>query len=286
MAVFLQVMAANITTQFIGSLLSAVLMIRSPWIPMLLGLGIELASILVLCALPETLHYNGPDAESASEGDLQRSETGGRRHRLRLYARDTAAFLVSDSRILSIISAFVVHMLFLNRDILLQYISTRYDVTLAQATVFVSVRSGLIFLVSTVLLPAVTLYLRERLGPGRSDLYLARISAGILSLGFLGVGLAPALPHLVCALVLNSFGWGLFGFLRSLATSLVEAHHVARLNSFIGVFDTIGLMLGSPLLAVLFTHSINLSGPWTGLPFLFCAGVVAGVTFVLLRIHL
>lgn len=280
-------MAANITTQFLGSLISAALMIWNPWIPMILGLAVEFISIVTLLFIPETLRYSDPDPPApgsalAPTATLQHQPLQWRKmfHR----AHSPISFLVSDIRVLLIASAFAVHMLFLNRDVMLQYISTRYDISLAHATALISIRSGLVFLLCVVILPIVNVYCRKRFGNKSSDLLLSRVSATLLALGFLGIGLASNLPLLISALAFSSLGTGLFSFLRSLSTSLVEAHHVARLNSCIGVFDTVGLMIGSPLLATLFTRGIELGGPWFGLPFLFCAGVVTMLTLVLAQV--
>jgi hypothetical protein len=279
------------TTQFLGSLVSGALMVWSPWIPMLLGLLVEFISIVILLTIPETLHFNDEDDETspgptvASPDNIAHESPGVGRWRLIVTkAREAVFFLTSDIRIPLVVSAFIIHMLILNRDILLQYISTRYHVTLARATVLISIRSGLVFLLLVLVLPVVNVQARRRFGPQRSDLWLGRISGTVFTLSFLGLGLAPKLPFLVSALVVDAFGWGWFSFLRSLATSLVESHHVARLNSFIGVLDTIGLMVGSPLLAALFTKGLEFGGPWLGLPFLFNACVVASITLLLLLV--
>ncbi|KND90093.1 hypothetical protein TOPH_05323, partial [Tolypocladium ophioglossoides CBS 100239] len=276
-AIFFQVMAATIATQFLGSLISAALMIWNPWIPMLLGLahrnplfysrdpGLRRFSI----ANTFFIDLNG----SSSAPAFAMAEFVVPRPKL-----DTLPCY--DIRVLGIVSAFVVHMLFLNRDVMLQYISTRYKISLAQAAVLISIRSGLVFLLCVFILPIISIYCRNKFKSERSDLILSRISAALITLGFLGLGLAPNLPLSVSALVLNSLGWGLFSFLRSLLTSLVDTHKVARLNSVIGVFDTVGLMIGSPLLAALFTRGVELEGLWFGLPFLFCGGVVAIITLM------
>lgn len=98
-----------------------------------------------------------------------------------------------------------------------------------------------------------------------------------MGLGFLMIALAPTIPLLMIAMALNSFGWGLTLFLRSLMTSLVEEHHIARLNTLVGVVDTMGFMVGSPFLAWAFGQGLELGGWRTGLPFLICAVALAVV---------
>lgn len=288
--IFFQVIAVSFITQFLGPLISAALMDRNPWIPLLLGLAVELVALGLIAFIPETLNYSeslspiSTRSSAASTTSVKPARTC--RSQLHL-AHGSISFLISDVRVVLILSAFTVHMLLLNRDVLLQYISTRYQTSLALATVIISIRSGLILLLCLIVLPATTLFFRRRFGPKWSDLLLSRASAYLIALGFLMIGLAPNRPLLIFALVINSMGWGLFTFLRSLLTSLVEAHHVARLNTFIGVFDTIGYMIGSPLLAMFFRTGLELRGVWSGLPFLFYAAIVAmiGMTLSGIKIH-
>ncbi|KAG8420887.1 hypothetical protein J3458_002809 [Metarhizium acridum] len=190
----------------------------------------------------------------------------------------SVSFLASNKKLLLIISPFIVHLLFQNQEILRLYISTHYKQTLAYATMIISARSGCILFLNVFVLPVLNRYFQERWTLGRSDLVLARASAAIMSLSFLGVGVAPNQPLLVSALLVNSLGWGMLPLLRSLATSLVEKRNVARLNSLIGVFDIVGRIAGSPLMALLFAKGVKIGGVWAGLPFIFCSGIV----FVLL----
>jgi hypothetical protein len=291
--VFFRVSAASVTTQFLAPLLSAALMTRSPWIPMKVGVIIMGMSVLVAFFLPETLNYSVlPEEEMDSS--LSSTPRSNSDNQLSLWrtildnVKDSTAFLSTDIRILLILPAFLTHLLFVNRDILLQYISTRYALSLSQATVLISIRSGLVMLLCLIILPAVNHLFRKCLNfsPQRSDLILSRASLIALALGFFFIALAPSVPLLVTAMVINTFGFGLTLFLRSLLTSLVEAHHVARLNTFIAVFDTTGLMFGSPLLAYLFEKGIELGGLWLGLPFLVCAGVLALIGIILSAISI
>ena len=111
------------------------------------------------------------------------------------------------------------------------------------------------------------------------------ISAVFLACSFLGIAMSPTLWAIVLFLTLNSLGWGLFSFLRSLITSLAHKDEVARLNSIIGVFDTAGQMLGSPILARLFWEGVKLQGFWFGLPFFFYTMILGIIILSLLHIH-
>jgi MFS family permease len=190
---------------------------------------------------------------------------------------------MADTRLLLMFPAFFIHLILVQRDILMQYISTRYHISLAKATVLISIRSGLMLLLCLILMPSLNDLFRTRwrYHPQRADLLLSRSSVLIMSIGFLFIALAPTLPLLIIAMVINTLGWGLTLFLRSLMTSLVEGHHVARLNSFLGIFDTTGLMIGSPLLAVTFEKGVELGGWWVGLPFFGCAAVTGLIGFFL-----
>ncbi|KAL9012459.1 MAG: hypothetical protein Q9173_002775 [Seirophora scorigena] len=191
--IFFQVVAASFITQFLGPLLSAALMERSPWIPMILGLAVELIAVGLISLIPETLNYGGslaPESTSSSARSIMRTNLSGTWRSLPQLAHDSISFLFSDIRVVLILSTFVLHMLLQNRDVLLQYISTRYQTTLALATVYISIRSGLILLLCLIFLPATNLLFRRRFGSKRSDLLLSRASAALIALGFLMIG-----PH-------------------------------------------------------------------------------------------
>lgn len=177
-------------------------------------------------------------------------------------------------------------MLFLNRDILLQYISARYDTSLSTATIFISIRSGLVIFLCIFILPRIGKHYHGRWGSLQADRVLALVSAALLALGFLGLSVAPGLVTLSVCLVVNSLGWGLFAFLRSFLTNLGGKSEVARLNSIIGVFDTLGLMVGSPLLASLFSRGIEMKGFWFGLPFLFRGFIVSAIVLCLSQVNI
>jgi len=274
--VFFRVAATSMATQFIGPFTSAVLMVKSPWIPMLLGLFVLLLTLVIVLRLPETLNYRVSTTSPTSPLSPHTSSLpthNSRAQRLLDNLQDSYTFLTSDIRLVLIMPAFFIHLIMHNRDVLMQYISTRYSISLSQATVLISIRSGLFLILCLILIPALNQIFRARWNfhPQSADLVLSRASAIFLAAGFLLIGLAPSLPLLIAALIVNTFGWGLTIFLRSLMTSLVEKHHVARLNTFLGVFETTGLMVGSPILALLFEKGVGTGGVWMGLPYFACA---------------
>lgn len=63
--------------------------------------------------------------------------------------------------------------------------------------------------------------------------------------------------------------------LRSFMASLVSREDTALLFTMIGVFDSIGALLGAPLLALSFSAGIEKGGLLLGLPFYCAAGVYA-----------
>jgi hypothetical protein len=269
------------TTQFIGPFTSAILMVSNPWIPMYLGLVVQLVPLVIVFFLPETLGYNAlpsiPSSPISSPGSSIQSDEQTRAQRLLAALQESYTFVMADARLLLMFPAFFIHLILVQRDILMQYISTRYHISLARATVLISIRSGLILLLFLILMPGLNHLFRTRwkYHPRRADLLLSRSSVLIISIGFLFIALAPTLPLLIIAMIVNTFGWGLTLFLRSLMTSLVEGHHVARLNSLLGIFDTTGLMIGSPLLAMAFKKGVAMGGWWIGLPFFGCAAATA-----------
>ncbi|KAE9972149.1 hypothetical protein EG328_005163 [Venturia inaequalis] len=286
--VFFFIAAAGMSTQFVGPFTSAMLMVTNPWIPMFLGLALQLVPLFLYHRLPETLGYNAkpsipPSSLSSSPSPSIHSTKRSRTEGVLEALQDSYTFVMSDRRLLLMFPAFFIQLILMSRDVLMQYISVRYQISLAKATVLISIRSGLILVLNLVLWPLLTWLFRTkwRFHPQKADLLLSRSSVLIMSVGFLFIALAPTLPLVVVAMIFNTFGWGLTLFLRSLLTSLVEGHHVARLNSFLGIFDTTGLMVGSPLLALAFEKGVELGGVWIGLPFFGCAAVTGLIGFFL-----
>ncbi|KAF2460314.1 major facilitator superfamily domain-containing protein [Lineolata rhizophorae] len=287
-SVFFQLAAAELIIKFIAPPISAALMTRSPWISILVADALLILAIISVIFLPETLNFkhnlegksrsSSPGTQPRRSPTVKPSKTTSTLSRI----RDSTAFLWADWRIPVLLPTFIVHMLVVSDagTILLQLISSRFNISLAKATVIVSLRAGCVTLLLLVILPFVSSFIQRRFGLSalRRDLVLARATCACLCIGLLGIALAPNLPLMVIALVVSVPGYGTMLLVRSILTTFVEKHHVARLYTIIGVVDTAGLMAGAPLLAELFKKGGAMGGLWSGLPFLSTA-VMVGLVF-------
>ncbi|MCJ1304184.1 hypothetical protein MMC08_006996 [Hypocenomyce scalaris] len=274
-------------TLSVGQPLSALLMERSPWVPIWLGLGLLLLAVIVACVLPETLHMrekalaSGHHHVSADSLSLKDDDAHSVFQRTRLTARKfgkAASFLVEDMRVFILLCCFMIGMLTQeSNNVLLQYVSKRYDWTLSKATLFISIRYGLNVFLLIVLLPLAGRVLQSwlHLSAAAKDLWLSRTGIILKLFGFLVLGAAPNIPTLGIGLVLLVSGGGTMLCMRSLITSLVEPHHIARLYNAISVLDTLGYMIGGPIMAACFRWGMKAGGGWIGLPFWFCGLLVA-----------
>ncbi|KAK8183780.1 major facilitator superfamily domain-containing protein [Phyllosticta citribraziliensis] len=288
--------AAQLFTNFFATPLSAWLMQFGPFTPTMVGSAIFFFSFMVVCFLPETMEYKEAPALTTTE-PTQDSSCGSPRattlpHRVKSLVKSlhhSVAFLTSDTRILVLLPSYSIHLLLYNTtDLLLQYTSARYHIPISRATLVISLQAGLVMFTLLLVLPALAHHLTKRLhfAAQRKDLLLARCSAATLAVGFLGIGLAPSLPWLISALPVQVAGWGVMYLIRSLVTSFVEQHHVARLYTVLTLVDAAGLMAGTPAMAGLFDWGLSVGSWASGLPFVACAGALVAVAVALLWIRL
>ncbi|KAI7319924.1 MFS general substrate transporter [Hortaea werneckii] len=306
---FLRVGASELAAKVVIPPISASLMTINPWIPSLIGTGLMLICFLTFGIVPETLNYCQP-AEHPSTSQPTSSSTETTRHskppssdtqpahhsapstatKRLLHSLHTAtAFLTHDSRIPLLILPFIGHSLIAQiSQLLLQYTSKRYQLTFSQATLLTTILNAVKVLLLFALLPyASTLAMRHfRLSAQRKDLYLARASQGFVLVGWTLVGLSPNLTCVVISLVVAALGQSTYLLIRSFLTSLVPADQIARVYSIVSLVDTVGAMLGSPLLAGLFGRGLALGGGWVGLPFYFLGVISAGFAVLLFVVRL
>lgn len=257
--------------------------------------------MLIYLAFPETMNFqsNGrPDDASepswqATEDELpaflKRKTLANRMWHGIASFKDQFAFLLDDWRLSALILPFILHMLVGTiSGLLLQYLSKRYGLTFADATLLMTIKNGTLVLLLFAILPYVSTVCMQKyhLSGPRKDLYLVQGSLVLIAVGWTLVGLSPNIAAVTVSLAIASLGQGMPLLLRSFVTALVPSHHIARVYSLITIIDTVGIMVGSPMLAGLFKRGLSLGGSWIGLPFYFTALTALACLLLLLRIRL
>lgn len=179
---------------------------------------------------------------------------------------------------------FFLHMLTAQvYPLLLQYTSKRYELKFSTTTKVLTIRSVLNCVFLLLILPWTSRFVINHwnLSAQRKDLYLARASLFLVSVGWTFVGASPVVALAVVSMCINCLGAGAMYLIRGFLTSLVPAHHVARVYSLVSVVDTVGSMLGAPFLAALLSRGLTIGGLGIGLPFFFLGGASL-VLFLLL----
>lgn len=298
----MRIVASVIVCYFIAPPLAALLMRINPWIPSFLALSAEVSIVLIMFWIPETLNYRqrALRAEKSSEPlsynsiessvpPLDDIPTEQLRKKSMVQeslaqARQATSFLGHDWRIPALLLAFVAYMFIqVAYGLLVQYGSTRYHTTLSTTTIILSIRSAFFGFVLLALLPLVSHILMSRLGLDgkRKDLYLARASMVIVTIGWFMVAFAPNVGFFIAATLVVSLGQGGTILVRSFITDLIDPKDVAKLYTVIGLVDTVAVMAAGPIMAALFELGLDMGGAWVGLPF-WLLGVVYVLTTVLL----
>ncbi|KAI5370178.1 putative major facilitator superfamily, MFS transporter superfamily [Septoria linicola] len=266
---FLRLSAANLSASLFMPPLAALLMEKTPWIPSLVGAVLMALAVVLYLFVPETLNYAGHSGPAAADSALGPPEPAVSnlpisRNFLVRYTdrvRTTMAFLTRDYRVPLLILPFLTHILITGTgQLLLQYISKRYTLTFSSATLVITVRNAVQVALLFTILPFVSTFVMTKLGLSsqRKDLYLALISQILVTIGWLAVAASPNIPTVGISLAIASLGQGATTLIRSFLSSILPADEIARTYSVIAIVDTLGIMLGSPLLAELFKKDIGL----------------------------
>jgi hypothetical protein len=282
--VFLQLGGANLISTVCMPLLAAWLMeTTTPWIPALAGTLGKACAVLLVLALPETLGYQQqhPPTSPSDETEEETPSPTAKTHYLSTLKTFTT-FLTTDWRVPALALTFLLHLTIAEATPLtIQYISAHYHLPLSRATTLLTLRALANTTLLFALLPLLSTHLTNTLNltPARRDLYMSRASMAAWALGWISFGAAPTLAIATLGMGFTALGSGSFFLIRSFLTPLVPGRNVAALYSVISIVDTLGSMLGAPLLAGLFNRGLKEGVP--GLPFLVLGAVCGGVAVLL-----
>ncbi|KAF5027366.1 hypothetical protein F66182_526 [Fusarium sp. NRRL 66182] len=237
-AVLFRIGAASLFPLLIVPPLSAWLMAVDPWMTSLCGLVLLAGSLSLLTLMPETLPSSRQDSRA-----IERS-----RSRRKPGAAPSWALLVT-------ISPFLEHQLIAGTaQLQLQYLSVRFNLAIRQAALFISLRAICSIVLVMLLLPRLSHAMTETRGLNSrvKDLYLARGSLVLQAIGWTATGLSTSLPLVALSMAASVMGSCAGLFLRTLVSTFVPADRTGTVFGVISTVDTLGSMLGAPVLAVSF----------------------------------
>lgn len=297
---FLVLIGGGLAAQILGPLLSSYLMMWSSWPPILLGIAMIALGTVLFLFVPETLHLRSPESPTmpilgsplASPFSLRPASLFVliKKH-LRTTLASSSTF--TSLPILLLLSTFSFVILATQIvQLSLRDISARFNWSLAQSGLLLSLRALIDMAVVILLLPLASHILTQpRHGMGLAlstrakDYLLALASTSIMVLGSMLLALSPPLPVVLAALAVFALGSGLGGLCRALVTELVPREQVGKLYAAIGVVEVLGSVVGGPGLAWLYRVGLELRGWWRGGPFVMVAvvGVWCGGALVVAR---
>ncbi|CAG7963727.1 unnamed protein product [Penicillium olsonii] len=274
--------------EILAAPLSAYMLTFGPMVPFMLSLGLIILGALPTLLLPETLEDAIAKRTKRAEPDqhgLQPDKTTVVQELTRKAREFTEStrFIWSDFNVcLMVMVLFVTVMGRQCTDLLMQYVSQRFDWSIGRSSLLISLR-GIFGLVTYLLImPSLSFLAAKYLNlHGKQSDHVMSKGSGILSvIGFAAIFIGPTPAFLITGLVILSIGSAFLVTTRSLATSLVLPDHVGTLYSAIAIAQGLGLLVSGPLFVNLFRLGLHLGKAWMGLPFLmasvfFFASVVA-----------
>ncbi|OOF99389.1 hypothetical protein ASPCADRAFT_393265 [Aspergillus carbonarius ITEM 5010] len=193
------------------------------------------------------------------------------KHRFRAYMAPYS-FILRNKQIMLLLTAFLVYRLSRGSSwFLVQYISTRFKWSLAEANFLMSFKPALTIPLFLFILPAISRQLLKTMKPTQKDLQLMRISIGLLAVGTLGIGLSSSIAVLIPSLLVQTSGSGFVFLTRALITTLVHRDETARLFTIIEVLQSVGNVIASLSITTVFQIGLEIGGPWIGLAWMMTA---------------
>ncbi|GAB1311559.1 hypothetical protein MFIFM68171_01769 [Madurella fahalii] len=281
--VFLRLAAVFLAAQMVAGPLAGVMMVRDPWIPLIVALASLILANLAVLAVPETVHVHDrkqassdQDGNGLGDGDPQGGKLW-RKARKGLAEVWEFVFANKNLAVLMLSLVFVILGRFVG-ELLLQYATDRYGWTWSRASMVLSIHGGGSLVTLLVVLPVARWLCLQRLGisGAAKDLWLARWSGIAHIVGSLIIAAAANGLFFSFGLVWFALGSGISSLVRSLLNALVEERHVGTVNTLVGLMEMVGLAVAGPLLAKSLSVGLNLGGPWIGLPF-----ITAGLFFMI-----
>jgi hypothetical protein len=263
-------------------------MVKSPWIPNLLGVSIVIVGTILILFIPETLHLHArsaisdpamPDSDSEQSVELDDSTlfNAVKSQLCDAFRRLRGSFSVLHSLpVLLLMIAFVLPQF--NRQsvgLCVRYVSNRFSWTLGNAGYLLSLRALINIIVFFAILPGLSYFFVSRMhfSSRKKDIVLAKLSIVILITGAIIIASSPTVGLTIIGLMIWTLGTGFSSLTRALITTLVDQQHVGRLCAAISIVETSSTLVAGPTLAFFYTMGLRWEGPWVGLPFFLLSAI-------------
>lgn len=274
--------SVSLAAELLGLTVASSLMVKSPWIPILLdGTFLTLGTILTIF-IPETLHFRTPSRQSEivfpdslSERSIKLDDSTFfsmmKSHLLDVQRKLTGSLSILNSMpvIILLMAFFISPFNDISISLCVRYVSNRFKWSLSQAGYLLSLRGLINIGVMLGLLPGLSYILIQKLqlSSKDKDLLLAKCSIVLLVFGALLIAASDKIGLTIIGLIIWTFGTGFLSLVRSLITTLVDEEHIGRLYAAISIVQTIATLAAGPMLAGLYTLGLRWQGSWVGLPF-------------------
>jgi MFS family permease len=278
----------SLFAEIIAPSVASLLMARSPWIPLIIGISAFILGPALVVFVPETLHLRPRESESttltpdaASEQSISTINEDDKPSFFGTITSQAINGLKDVYGSLSVLHSLPILLLLVvflispfqqqSVGLSVRYISNRFHWKLRQTGFLLSMRALINFVLLLALLPGLSHYLIKHLhfSSMEKDIVLARSSVLVLIVGALMISISPTVIWTIIGIGVFTLGTGTVALTRSLVTSLVDQEHVGRLYAAIGLVEICGALTAGPTLAGLYTLGLQLQFP--GLPYLACA---------------
>ncbi|RDI82394.1 hypothetical protein Vi05172_g7742 [Venturia inaequalis] len=286
--IFFYIGIVQMATQLVGPMVGLLLMETvGPYITYFLGIWLQVLGLPILLLLPSTIAKNEQvlendlDAPIAISPEWNLTNIREQFNGLLVHFKDSVFPLLRPTIIIGLLAMFVNCLVQPILQILMQYMSVKFHWPISQTSYIISIRAIVQIAILVAVLPYLHHIFTKRVAiPATADLYVARTSVTFLITGALAMGLAAYAPSFMIALIVFSVGSGFTQAMRSFMTSLVPQHEIGLLYTVMAIFDSIGALTATPLLAYSFSYGISKGGMLIGLPFFIVAGMycISGVS--------
>ncbi|KAJ5627096.1 hypothetical protein N7528_004523 [Penicillium herquei] len=225
--------------------------------------------------LSKTASKTSPETTLTDEETLSQPAAKGS---IRQFIRDkvqdfctSARFIMgSPGVIVCLFAMFITSIARQSTSILLQFTSKKFHISIAKASLLISLRGSITLANFLVFMPALSFILTRHfhLEGKLKDLRLTQITSIFLAIGFIIIGKAISWAMLIVGIVILSLAASFAVFCRSFVTSLVPPDRVGTLYSSAAALTSFGMTISGPLLAYMLRWGLHLGPAWFGMPFL------------------